>query len=221
MASRSAATLGFAVLALAMSVPGMACYSGLVAVPTAEAVPIGEYGLEPQFDGVLAEGTVRTRLLNTQFGIAPGLDAGLDFDVSDNAAATILGNFKYLATSGSERSPAVALGVCNMGGNVRSSPYVVATHDFEALRGHFGLMRIEREDRWFIGADRAVTDRLTLMADYTNGGDNFASVGINYQFDDNFGILGGVLFPNARGEDTGFTVHLVFTGSYTDFEKGE
>ncbi len=160
-------------------------------------------------------------MLNTQFGIAPGLDAGLDFDLSDDAATTFLGNVKYLAVPGSERSPAVALGVCNMGGSLRSSPYVVATHDFEALRGHFGLLRIEGEDRWFIGADRAVTDRLTLMADYTNGGENFASVGIECQFDDNFGILGGVLFPNARGEGTGFTLPLVFTGSYTDFEKGE
>jgi len=213
VASASAA-LAVAVLLLATGIPCVACYSGLAVIPTADMVPAGEYGLEPQFDGSCEGGSVGTRILNTQFGITPRLDAGVDFDLSDDADPRVLGNFKYLAVNGGTRSPAVALGVCNLGSNIRSSPYVAATHGFGALRGHAGLMRIEGNNRWFIGADRNVTERLMLMADYVSGDENSSSVGFNYQFNDGFGILGGVLFPNADGEETGFTLHFVFTGSY-------
>ena len=210
----SSATLAVAVLVLATSIPCLACYSGLAATPTADMVPAGQYCLEPQFDGTCDGGSVGTRILNTQFGITPRFEAGVDLDLSDDADPRVLGNFKYLAVNGGTRSPAVALGVCNMGSNMRSSPYVVSLHDFGALRGHVGLMRIEGNNRWFIGADRSLTDRLMLMADYTSGDENCSSVGFNYQFNERFGILGGVLFPNTDGEETGFTLHFVFTGSY-------
>ena len=67
--------------------------------------------------------------------------------------------------------------------------------------------------RWFAGVERAVTDRLALMADFTSGDNNLASIGINYQLKDDFALMAGVLFPNAGDEDTGFSLHLVFEGS--------
>lgn len=206
-----AAVVATAVLGLAAPCP--ACYSGLIIIPTADMVEPGKYAIEPQLDGSLAESSIDTRILNSQFGLSPRLEAGVDFDLSDDADPRVLGNLKYLAAPGSKRAAAIALGVCNMGSHIRSNPYVVATHELGSLRGHFGVMRIEGNNRWFAGMDRAVTDRLTLMADYTSGEENLASVGFNYQFKDEFGVMAGVLFPNSGDEDAGFSLHLVFTGS--------
>ena len=207
-----AAVVATAILVLAAA-PCQACYSGLIIIPTADMVEPGKYAIEPQFDGSLAESSVDTRILNSQFGLSPRFEAGVDFDMSDDADPRVLGNFKYLAAPGFKRAPAIALGVCNAGSRIRSSPYAAATRDFGSLRGHLGFMHIEGSNRWFAGMDRALTDRLTLMADYTSGEENLASVGFNYQFEDEFGVMAGVLFPNAGDEDTGFSLHLVFTGS--------
>jgi len=207
-----AAVVVTALLAFAAA-PCPACYSGLVVIPTADMVEPGKYAIEPQFDGSLAESSVDTRILNSQFGLSPCLEAGVDFDLSDDADPRVLGNFKYLAAAGSKRAPAIALGLCNAGSNIRSNPYVVATHELGSLRGQLGVTRIEGNSRWFAGLDRALTDRLTLMADYTSGEENLASVGFNYQFKDEFGVMAGVLFPNSGNEDAGFSLHLVFMGS--------
>ena len=196
-----------------LAAPCLACYSGLIIIPTADMVGPRGYDIELELDGPLAQASVDTRLLNSQFGISPRLEAGTDFDLSEDADPRILGNFKYLVASSLKSAPAIAIGMSSIGRHTRSSPYLVATHDFKSLRGHLGVTRIEGNNRWFAGMDRAVTDRLTLMADYTNGDENFSSVGFDYQFKDEFGVMAGVLFPNSGDEDAGFSLHLVFTCS--------
>ena len=181
-------------------------------IPTADLICPGEFGIEPQYDGVFSSNSGHAFLLNTQFGLTPRLEAGLDFDLSNDSDNRLLTNFKYLVLQDSEHRPAVAVGVCSMAPNIKSSPYVVATQDFESFRGHLGVMRTEDNNRWFVGADKAMNDRFTLMADYTSGDENCSSIGFSYQKTDRFGILAGMIFPNDSKEDTGFSVHLVFSG---------
>jgi len=76
------------------------------------------------------------------------------------------------------------------------------------------MIRIEDEDSWFIGADREIAPKLTLMADYTSGKSNFSSLGICYEFSENLGISAGILFPNSSREERGFTVSLAYAGAY-------
>ncbi len=189
-----------------------ACYSGLVIIPTADLVPEGEYALEAQLDGAFSGDVDEVRIFNTQFGVTPRLELGLDFDLSEGADTCLLLNAKYLVVEGAEHRPAVALGLCNVGSGRKATPYLVATHDFGLVRGHAGAISLEGTGRWFVGLDHAVNGRLTLMADYTNGSENAASVGCNYQFTDRFGALAGVLLPNASDGDTGFSLHFVLTG---------
>jgi hypothetical protein len=67
--------------------------------------------------------------------------------------------------------------------------------------------------------DHVVNDKLMLMADYTSGSDNFATVGGSYQFSDRFGIMAGVILPNSHDENTGLTVHFVFNAPYRHTPK--
>jgi hypothetical protein len=194
--------------------PAQACYSGLVNIPTAEVIEPGQYGIELQFDGAFAQGTADKRILNTELGLSPRFEAGVDFDLSHEAETRTLLNAKYLLLLGGEKRLALAIGACNVGQSVRATPYLVATQEFRGVRGHLGAVRIDDRDRWFVGLDHAVNDKLTLMADYTSGSDNSATIGASYQFTDAFGIMAGAILPNSAGGETGFTVHFVLNGPF-------
>ena len=209
-----------ALAALTVAGPSaLACYTGLTLIPTAETVGADQYAIELQCDGTFAQGNAETRILNTELGLSPRFEAGVDFDLSHEAETRTLLNAKYLLSLGGRKHPALAIGVCNVGHDISATPYLVATQEFRGVRGHLGAARIDHRDRWFVGIDPAVNDNLTLTADYTSGSDNFATVGASYQFSDRFGIMAGVILPNSRDEDTGFTVHFVFSGPYRRAEK--
>ena len=201
-------------LALTTGVPALGCYTGLTIIPTAETIEPGKYGIEMQFDGAFAQGNAHTHIFNTEFGLVPRLEVGVDFDLSQGTDSRVLLNAKYLLLAAGKNTPALALGICSVAHGLKSSPYFVATYDFGALRGHLGSTIMDGNNRWFIGADRALTDKLTLMADYTSGEENFSSFGFSYQFNDHFGVMAGALFPNAGNEETGFTIHFVFNQQF-------
>lgn len=213
MRSVSAAAIFLSCLAALFGASALACYSGLVVIPTADVVGGGECCMELQYDGVLAPNSADTRVLNMQFGVAPRLEAGFDLDLCEDPDARVLGNAKYLLLPADGRKHAIAVGICNVSTGMRSNPYGLITHHSQPLRGHLGIMRIDGDNCWFVGADHAMNDRLTLMADYTSGDDNCPSVGLSYQKTDRFGIMAGVLFPNNSKEDTGFSVHFVLSGT--------
>lgn len=202
-----------AVLMLA-SGAARAAHTGLVIIPTAETVGADHYIIEPQFDGTFPPRRAETRILNTEFGLGDRCEAGVDFDLSRDPPTRLLFNAKYLLLAGGAGTPALAVGVTNVGHDVRSAPHLVATLRSRALRGHLGAARIEGETRWFFGADHALSGRLTLMADYTSGQENFSSAGISYRHSEALELLVGAQFANADDGDTRFTAHLVITGTY-------
>lgn len=198
--------------------PAGACYTGLAFIPTADMVENGMYCMELQYDDTFARGNEHTRILNAELGLTARLEAGVDYDFSNGAETRALLNAKYLAVGEGDRNPAIAVGICNVGRRLKSSPYAVATKDFRVVRGHLGVAGIDGSSQWFAGVDKAVTSRLTLMADYTSGDDNNSSLGFSYQSNDQFGITSGVAFPNDGG-DMQFTIHFVLGGTYRHIGK--
>ncbi len=196
---------------LLASLPSYACYSGLTVIPTTDTVGHRHYGIEFQIDGSVQESEADTNIINTEYGFTDRFEAGIDFDLSVAADPSLLLNAKFVFAQRADGKQALAIGTTNIANDFKSSPYVVGMNDFGFARLHAGIMRIEGNNRWFAGADRAMNDRLTFMADYTYGDENFSSVGLNYQYTDAFGVLAGAQFPNGSG-DTLFTCHLVFTG---------
>jgi len=192
---------------------GFACYSGLLIIPTVDLVPEDEASYEFQLDGKLGRHSEHnTYLLNTEFGLAEGLEAGLDFDLSASSDQRFIFNAKYLVVEGKETRPDLAVGLCNLGHGLKASPYVVATSPAGELRLHYGAMIIDGDDHLFCGADWQATGRLTLMGDYTAGSGNDASLAFNYQFNEAFGVMGGVMLPNGGGA-THYSVHVVYATS--------
>jgi hypothetical protein len=103
----------------------------LVNVPTAEVVETGQYAIELQRDGSFARGNADTHILNTELGFIPRFEAGLDFDLSHEAETGTLLNGKYLLSLGGKKSPALAIGVCNVGHDISATPYLAATRSSE------------------------------------------------------------------------------------------
>lgn len=202
-----------AILVLAATVPGVACYSGLMLIPTTDTVGAKQFGVEFQVDGSIPTPKADTYILNTEVGITDRIEAGVDFDLSKDAEPRVLFNGKYVLLKRAGGTQALAIGVCGVGEHVKASPYLVGTQYFGFVRGHLGAIGVDGKTRWFVGADRAMTDKLTLMADYTSGDENFSSLGASYQFTDHVGLLAGAQFPN-EGGDTLFTVHLVINGPW-------
>lgn len=205
-----------AFVSLVLLCPGLAhaCYTGLTVIPTADVVAPEGYGMEIQCDGSFAKADSDTRVLNTEFGLMQRFEGGADIDLHERSSSRAVLNAKYVLVPARKSNAAVAVGICNVGQNVRSSPYVVATLGFAAFRAHLGTVEIAGNRRWFVGADRAVSRKLTLVADYTSGPENFASAGFSYQFDPRFGLMVGAEIPNAGGNDPRFTIHFVMSGSY-------
>ncbi len=190
-----------------------ACYSGLCLIPTTDTVARKYFSFEFQVDGTVRRLTADTYILNTQFGLTDWLEAGLDFDLSDDAEHRAYFNVKWVALRGRNGNWAVAAGVQSIDSRfLKQGPYLVATREFGPVRGHLGVMRIDGANRMIAGVDGAVTERLTLMADYTAGRDNFSSAGVDWRISDRLEVLAGVLFPNSGAEGTRYTVHLIVCG---------
>lgn len=208
------ATLAALTLAATAAAPARAAHTGLLIIPTAETVGAQTYLIEPQFDGTFPARRAETRVLNIEFGIGRRFETGVDFDLSEDAPTRLLLNAKYLLAPGGGDAPALAVGVTNVGRDVKSAPYLVVTHDFEISRVHLGTAHIEGRDRWFVGVDRALGERLTVLADYTSGADNFSSVGASYRHSERLELVAGTQIPNADEGDPLFTLHVVLTGRY-------
>jgi hypothetical protein len=194
--------------------PASACFSGLIVIPTADVVAPANYTIYLQYNHAFARAADGTQIVNTEFGVVPRLEAGVDFDLSRGADATVLFNAKYQLQPPDEKHTGVAAGICSLGPHAQAAPFVAATRSFGATRGHAGLMQNGRETDWFVGVDHAIGKRLSVFADYTSGDANESSVGASYQLSDQYGLLVGAMFPNASDDDTEFTVQFLINGSF-------
>ena len=215
------AMLGMALLIGWIGIPAHACYTGLVNIPTAEVIGDGQCGVELQFDDTFGRGSSETHIVNTELGLGPRLEAGVDFDLSRDAETRLLLNAKYLLVTGDEKHPSLAVGICNLGRHYSAVPYLATLQPLPGSQLHLGLTRIEDHGRWFIGLTHEVNDWLTLMGDYTSGSENLATLGFNYQSTNRFGVMAGITLPNSSEEDTGFTIHFVWIGPFRHTEKGQ
>ncbi len=207
--------VSFCVLTACCLVPSVsACYSGLVIMPTVDRVGENTYSLEYQMDGSISGRRADTHILNTQVGLGSRAEIGVDFDLSDRAETRAMLNAKLTLVSSPKQKYEVAAGVYNVGRHLKACPYVVGAHNCCDSRLHLGLVKIENKARWMIGADHPLNERVTLMADWTNGNENAASVGMNYVISDSVSLLAGVYLPNASGEDEGFSVHFCCAGPF-------
>ncbi len=206
-------TLAVALTLLTLpAAPGRAAFTGLTQIPTAESLLPGEYEFEIELDRALPGLVNEETLLDSQIGFRSASEAGLDLAFGGDSGLRILPNYKYVISPIGKTSPGLAAGFGPVDTDLSSSPYLTAGRNLGPFRGHAGVFHVGDTVQWFAGVDRALSDDVVLMGDYVSGDENASSVGVSVELAAGYGILVGVLLPNAAGEDTVFTLQIGYGG---------
>jgi len=202
--------LGFALLLFR---PALACYSGLLIIPTADSVGANQYDIELQTDGITRKMKADTYLLNMEFGFGNRVEVGVDVDLHEKSDDRLFVNGKFVFAKTADGKLALAGGICNSAPHLQGSLYLVATGDCRLFRITLGAMNFTGKHQIITGIDKTLNPHLTLMADYSGGKENYSSVGLNYHFNDRIGIMAGVEIPNDHLlNDQRYSIHLIFNG---------
>lgn len=196
-------------LALACaSLPAHAAYSGLTLVPTADILGPEQSCLAYQLCGPFPVGSgVDAAFVNTEFAVGPRAEVGIDFDFTTDAPTGAVFNSKLLLRP-VEAGVGLAVGALNVGENLRPTSYIAATRG-GLVRLHAGaLLTPDNEVQGFGGLDYSLNDLTQLYADYIAGDDNFAALGISYQFADRWAVLFAWLHPNSPDVDDSFLLDI-------------
>lgn len=183
--------LGAACLPGNATIPSFRGYTGLIIIPTADALGKGEWNAGFFFENVASE-TVNDIVVN--YGIAPGLEFGIDrFDIGDvgedvhvephdirvigdNNRHTTLLNVKYRFAPEAGNRPALAVGITDITDEIETTVYGVASKtigcDVRVWKGEVLTPRIHvgfgggRQDGLFAGISGYIGNRVQLMAEW-------------------------------------------------------
>jgi hypothetical protein len=188
---------------LLFALPSRACHSGLHLIPTTDTVPAGEYAAEVELAGALDGSAAIGMNAAVEFGADHGdwlAEWGLDSAFAPGDKSTVALNAKGVLSTSGRSSLAIGLSDLRAGTPVRF--FAVSSRDLPGYRGHVGFLTSSGTVRWFLGADRALSDALTAMADTISGPENAASVALAWSLTSSSGMSLAVEFPNAGGDPT-------------------
>lgn len=201
--------------ALLWALPSAACYTGLVLIPTTDVTPAYTWAIDLQGQGYSGAFRTDALIVNTEIGIKDRAELGVDFDVTSDAHSNrrALLNAKVVLYRNAARGLAAAVGLTNYQTRFAPTAFVVGSKELGLLRFHAGIQYDRDAHLWnaFMGLDRSFESGWSLMADYTGGEANFASVGIGWQPTERLGLLAGVQWPNGGGPGV-YVIHVVLNG---------
>lgn len=200
--------LAIFILTGCISVSVSAGPTGLIIIPTADILETGVYEIEYELDGhspfpVGAD----ISLLNTQFGIAKRLEAGVDFRLWGDMEADVLFNAKY---GFPVHTVSGAVGIYDVGSQSISLPYVVFSKYFGTAEFSAGAQLYNDDIQPLLGMSYEI-GRLILQADYISGRENFSSLGFEYALSDLFTLQWSWQVSHKGDIDDAYTLHLIFS----------
>jgi len=193
--------------------PSFFGYTGLVAVPTADALDRGEYNLGAMLLNVEEGADSHVYLANA--GLSDALEVGFIRFKPEGATGETLINAKYMFRAETAGNPALAVGVIDLTDETNTGTYVVlskslggeaktALGEITSPRVHFGVGG-GRLDGIFGGVSATLGDRFLLMAEYDSKNVNF---GARLAITPEIRIHGALLDGDDVG--TGITFNKVF-----------
>lgn len=230
-AGRAAAVLSLVLLAPA----ALAGPTGLNVIPTTDIVPSGSFiaGFQNANTSFLGTPFYRMPLMlaQTQFSLAPWLEAGFDYtptpDIDDD---TLAFNMKALLFAEDVTRPNVAVGIWNVTDMERPGYYVTFSKTLnyedemtERYRAHHRRNRKLLGRRLhagamfdghgviepFFGTDLQLNDVAVFQADWVNGNGNALSAGIAYVLPDQRTVITpALLISNDKNRIDGFQLNI-------------
>jgi len=187
--TRTGLSLCCALLALGLLVgsaaasPSFFGYTGLVRIPTADALDKEEYNAAA-FAVNVDEGEDYT-VFAANLGLIPQLEVGFARVKPDEASGETWLNAKYAFAPETNRNPAIAGGVVDFTGETDTTAYIVLSKSFPrhyktalgeiaSPRAHIGVGGGQL-DGVFAGLSATLGDRFTLMAEYDSDDFNWGA----------------------------------------------
>lgn len=206
-----------------------AAFSGLNIIPSADVLGQWEYDIEIQNDGFFPSAVdpnpQPAYFLLTQIGLLPGLEAGVDFDLTQGSGNPSIFNIKYqILQNETEMIPLLAVGVMNFHGSLANpTAYLAVSKELIIGRGHLGVGFTSNTSSfdftntvatYYFGFHSDLNDWLAFNADFSSGDTNYTSAGFSIQPWENVGfVLAYQRANNQNVQSDGYTLHLVITGS--------
>mgnify|MGYP001005951568 CR=1 FL=1 len=197
------------------TIPSFRGYTGLMVIPTADALGKGEWNAGLFLENVASE-TINDVVVN--YGLARGLEFGIDrFQLHgddedeehhfDTGHRTLL-NAKYRFMPETATHPAIAAGIADITDEIETTVYAVASKSFgcslRAWQGEYLTPRVHvgfgggRLSGLFAGASAYIGNRVQLMAEWDSKDTN---VGIRWRVTREFTIHGGGFNLTDRQDD--------------------
>lgn len=165
----------------AFSAPSFLGYSGLISIPTTDALNDEEYSVG--LHGLGIESGVDTTVYFANFGLEEGLEVGFTRFEPDSGGGETFVNAKYRIKEETEAHPAFAAGVTDFTGEEETTTYLVMSKSFiwegttrygeiNAPMLHLGVGGGFLEGI-FGGVSVGLGDRILLMGEYNTSDYNF------------------------------------------------
>jgi hypothetical protein len=212
--------------------PVAAAPTGLNTIPTADLIPFHQWtGTVQNGNTSLSQSPIFLQqplvLYQTQFGLTPRLEGGLDFvpaqSIRDYQPSV---NFKWKALTETYNRPALAVGTSTLGPHFDPSAYLVVTrtlnfsqvqyNKFKAhqrnikLRGrriHAGFLHSGTGNFPFVGADWELSDNWVVYTDWISGDANAVTLGGVYTINSKSSITSYFAVGNQKQELNGFSIN--------------
>jgi hypothetical protein len=188
------------------TIPSFRGYTGLMIIPTGDALGKGDWNAGVFFEDV-ANGTVNDFVAN--YGISQGFEVGIDrFRLDDDSASHTLLNAKYKFMTETPARPAIAAGISDVTNEIQTTVYAVASKSFgkclRAWNGEILSPRVHigfgggRLSGVFIGASTYLGNRVQLMAEWDSLD---VQVGARFRITPEFTVHAGGFNLNDRQDD--------------------
>lgn len=175
-------------------------------IPTADTLPSQAYVIYVEGD----VGAPTTADLRTQFGFSEDWEVGLDV-VRVPTGTAVQVNTKWRLIDERERTPNVSVGVfnVNVANTATMQPYLAVSQDAGDLRWHAGLLI--NGLRGMLGVEYRASDETSIIADWTMGAGNYATLGVAHEFSDRYCLQAYYALNNTAGGGNYIGVRLAGT----------
>ena len=210
--------------------------TGLNTIPTTDLVPYRQLSVvvqngNPALHGRSSLPEEPEPVVQTEAGLPWGLEAGLDLvpaDRPEDYRPQV--NVKWRAVTESDRRPAVAIGVSQLGVGFAPNAFLVLTRTLNyqqiayqkfrahhrniklrGIRAHTGILRTANAWRALVGTDVELADHFVLYADWISGAPGAVSLGGVLVIDRENSITASALRGNLEDRVSGVLFNFTHT----------
>lgn len=181
--------------------------------PSSEVMSDGKLRLEvsaTSYGGLFRSQT--ERYIYSQFGWRK-LEIGLDIyrypDEDGNYETRWAFNVKAKVWNKGKNRPALAVGICDIGKGLVSSPYAVLGKTSGRSLWHLGFGRFGGNERWWIAVEYPLNSWISLVCDRLSGSDAHTSLGVYWSLSEEVELSVAFAYPHRKQNEE--AIFLTFT----------